>query len=297
MRERTQGQNVLAWFAAVAIAATSSTSQAQTGDAASDTAPRRIVSLNICTDEMTLRLADRARIASITWLSRDPAASNVASLAASVPVNYGLAEQVIPLNPDLVLAGRFTTRTAVALLRQAHFPVVEFGIADSVAGVRTQIRRMAALLKVQARGEQLIDDIDRRLASIGPVVGEPRPTALVFNPNGFTVGPGTLADEIMQRAGLDNAAAHMTLGNYSEVPLELIATSAINLLIVNSSRDGPPSLATEILHHPVLARLGANTRIVVLPSRQWGCPGPAVVEAIERLKAVADDIRQRKSGQ
>src|ERR1700732_350866 len=75
---------------------------------------KHIVSLNLCADELVLRLADRDNIASVTWLSRDPDNSNVAALAAQVPVNHGLAEEVIALDPDLVVAGLHTGRSAVA---------------------------------------------------------------------------------------------------------------------------------------------------------------------------------------
>ena len=44
--------------------------------------PRRIVSLNMCVDELILRLAEPQNIASVTWLSRDPKNSNVAELGA-----------------------------------------------------------------------------------------------------------------------------------------------------------------------------------------------------------------------
>src|SRR4029453_1275136 len=67
--------------------------------------PKRVVSLNLCVDELLLRLADPRNLASATWLARDPANSNVAELAQSIPVNHGLVEEIIPLNPDLVIAG------------------------------------------------------------------------------------------------------------------------------------------------------------------------------------------------
>jgi iron complex transport system substrate-binding protein len=38
---------------------------------------QRIVSLNLCSDELILRLANPANVASVTWLSRDPSGSNL----------------------------------------------------------------------------------------------------------------------------------------------------------------------------------------------------------------------------
>jgi iron complex transport system substrate-binding protein len=258
----------------------------------SPSTPTRIVSLNMCTDELVLRLADRSRVASVTWLSRDPKASNVADMTSSVPVNHGLAEEIIPLDPDLVIAGTFTTRTAVALLKQTQSRFVEFEVPKNLAEVEKQIIDMARLLDEPARGQMLVDDMNRRMAAPGGISFAKRPTAMVFNPNGFTVGAGTLVDDIMTRAGLENVAAHMDLGNYTQIPLEILVRSAVDVLIVSASRDGPPSLATEMLKHPVLSELGSHTRVVVLPSRLWSCGGPEVVEAISRLRTAADSIRK-----
>ena len=252
--------------------------------------PKRIVSLNLCTDELVLRLADRSNIASITWLSKDKISANVVDLAADLPVNHGLAEEIIPLDPDLVVAGTFTARTAVAMLKATRFPVTEFGVAHNIADVRLGIRKMAALVGEPARGEALVASFDGRLAEIGTPAPGRRPTALVFNANGFTVGAGTLVDDIMTRAGLDNVAAHMKLGNYSQLPLEVAVRSDVDVLIISARRDGPPSLATALLDHPVLSKLGPKTHIVVLPTNLWSCGGPEVAEAIARLRAAAQDV-------
>lgn len=256
--------------------------------------PQRIVSLNMCTDELVLRLANPARIASVTWLSHDPKAANVVDLARSVPANHGLAEEVIPLGPDLVVAGTFTTRTAVAMLKQARFNLVEFDVPATIAGAEKQIMDMARLLDEPALGEALVGGMERRLAALGEAPLLRRPRALVFNPNGVTVGKGTLVDDIMARAGLDNVATHMNLGNYSQIPLEVLVESAVDILIISGSREGPPALATEILKNPVLSQLGRHTHVIVLPPRLWNCAGPEIVEAISRLRAVADGIRADK---
>lgn len=255
--------------------------------------PERVVSLNLCTDELLLRLADPDRVASVTWLSRDPSASNVAALAMSHPVNHGLTEEVIRLRPDVVVAGSFTNRVTVGLLRQVRLPVAEFDVPRNLDDVRRQIRQMAMLLQEPQRGEDMIADIDRRLDAIGTSAAA-RPTAIVLNPNGFTVGRDTLVDEIIQRAGLDNLAARLALDNYGQIPLETVVTSAVDVLIVSASRDGPPARAVEILRHPVLEKLSDRTRIAVLPSRLWNCGGPAVVDATASLKAVADEVRRTR---
>jgi iron complex transport system substrate-binding protein len=108
--------------------------------------PQRIVSLNMCVDELVLRLAEPQNIASVTWLSRDPKNSNVAELGARIPVNHGLAEEIIPLNPDLIIAGIYTARTAVAMLKRVGIPVLEIGVPKSLDDIRAQIREIAGLI-------------------------------------------------------------------------------------------------------------------------------------------------------
>jgi iron complex transport system substrate-binding protein len=275
------------WLAAGIGAMLSAAAHAQPVGAPSK--PHRIVSLNLCSDELVLRLADRDDIASVTWLSRDPNNSNVADLAVQVPVNHGLAEEVVPLAPDLVVAGTYTTRTAVAFLRRMGARLLELDVPRSLDDVLAQIREVAQAVGEPERGERMIAAMERRLAALGERATHAHLHALVLNPNGFTSGPGSLVDKIITAAGLTNLAAGLDVGNYGRVPLETVAVSGVDVLILNGRRDGPPSLATELLHHPVLAKLPHLARLVVLPSRLWTCGGPALVEAAERLAGIATD--------
>jgi iron complex transport system substrate-binding protein len=252
--------------------------------------PERIVSLNMCVDEVLLRLADPRNIASVTWLSRDPRNSNVAELGQTIPVNHGLAEEIIPLNPDLVIAGIYTARPAVAMLKRTGGPLVEVGVPKSLAEVRQQIRDVAERVGEPEKGESVIAAMDAKLAAL-PAPPAMRLRALVLNPNGATVGKGTLVDEIMTRAGLTNVAAELAIDNYGQIPLETVVANGVDVLILSASREGPPALATDILRHPVLSALSDRTRLVVMPGRLWNCGGPAVVEAIERLMRVAAEGR------
>lgn len=271
---------LLCWFA---IASCAVAAAAEDGAAK----PRRIVSLNMCTDELLLRLADRQAIASVTWLSQDPRNANMAEIARTIPANHGLVEQVLSHKPDLVIAGAYTTRSTVALLKRVGAPVKEFGVPRNIAEMRAQIGEMAALLGEPARGAALIAEIDARLARLAADPLPTKPKALVLRPNGFTVGRGSLVDEILTRAGLVNRAAELGIDNYGQIALETVVLGEADILILNTTPDGPPSLAHEILHHPVLTALGSRVKLVALPSRLWTCAGPAVIDAIELLRRAA----------
>ena len=250
--------------------------------------PQRVVSLNLCTDELVLRLARPEAVASVTWLSRDPRNANMAERAQVVPVNHGLVEEVVAFRPDLVVAGAYTTRATVALLKRVGMPVREFGVPRNLAEMRAQIIEMANMLGEAEHGRALVARIDARLADLAARRSPHVAKAIVLRPNGFTTGRGSLVDEILTAAGFDNRAAELGIESYGQIALETVATGGADILILNTTPDGPPSLAHEILHHPVLARLGDRVKLVSLPSKLWTCAGPAVLDAIELLIDAAD---------
>lgn len=252
--------------------------------AAASPAPRRIASLNLCADELVLRLADPGRVISVTFLAQDPQASNVADLARNVPVNRGLAEEVVPLAPDLVLVGAFTTRATTAMLHRLGFEVLELPAPATLAQAYGQIRSVAARFGVPERGEAMVREMEDAFARLPPADAA-RPTAVVLRPNGFTTAGGSLADDLMAKAGLANLAASLPTDKMGQLALEEIVRAAPDLLVVNAEDDAPPSLAEALLHHPALAPFAAEGRTLSLPLRLWTCAGPELAEAAARLAA------------
>ena len=87
--------------------------------AAAEAKPRRIVSINLCADQLLLMLAGRENIVSLSYFATNPEISYMAEAAHGIPVNHGRSEEILLLRPDLVLTGPFTTRTTAALLRRS----------------------------------------------------------------------------------------------------------------------------------------------------------------------------------
>ncbi|GEP10037.1 ABC transporter substrate-binding protein [Methylobacterium gnaphalii] len=261
------------------------------GELALPVHPARVVSMNLCADELVLRLADRDQITGVTWLARDPRGSSVFAEAVDVPRTRGLSEEVLALHPDLVIAGAFTTRSAVGMLTRIGMPVLELGVPGDFDGVRAQIRKVAQALGHPDRGEALVADLDRGLAEA--TVAPRLLRALVMRPNGFTVAPGSLGDAVIRAAGLVNVAAEIGRDRLGQVPLEAAAFAEADLIVLDDASTETPSLADALLHHPVLERLRQEGRTVSIPNRLWNCPGPQVAEVVKRL---AEAARARTAG-
>ena len=245
--------------------------------------PDHVVSMNLCADELVIRLLDPQRIASVSWLARQPSISNVVAAAQSLPINRGLAEEIIASKPDLVVAGLYTTRTTVSLLKRVGLPLIELEVPNSIAAVEAHIFKVAALLGEEERGKVLLAEMEAELSVVDLPSIENRPTAIIFKPNGFTAGKGSLVDDILSRAGFRNLAAELQMENYGQVPIETLILSHPDFVIIDAEPSGAPALAYEVLRHPALRGAENEIRTISLPSRLWTCAGPSIVDAVKIL--------------
>lgn len=250
-------------------------------------APQRVVSLNLCADQLVLRLLPKARIASVTWLAQEESSSTVADLARGIPTNEGLAEEVLGANPDLVISGMYTTRGAVDFLKRQGRPVLDLGVPESFAEARAQIVEVAGALDVPGAGQTLISEMDAKLAAHPPLPPAARPKVMMLGPNGFATSYGPLVDEMMDRAGLINIAAELGGHGRASVPLETAILGGIDILVVDADERSGPALALEVLDHPAVRALKRGVEVVALPSKLWTCAGPQLADAVAILASAA----------
>src|SRR5258706_1931932 len=71
----------------------------------------RIASMNVCTDQLLIPLADPAQILGLSRFSRDARQSFAADDARRYPILSGGAEDVLVLKPDVVVASLFDKRS------------------------------------------------------------------------------------------------------------------------------------------------------------------------------------------
>ena len=244
--------------------------------------PKSVVSINLCADQLLVLLAERDVLRSVTFLSSRPSLSVVADRVRDIPPNYGEAEEVLAMQPDLVVAGRFAARPAVSMLRRLGVAVLELPIPETFDEIRGQIVSLSNVLGVQARGDDIIEEMDRRLANIQIRQGPPL-RALVLGARGFTSGADTLVDEVLATAGIQNIASDLGIRGYGKVELEEIIAAKPDLIIFNQSEHRAPSLASETLTHPALHRF--DGQIIYMEPALWTCGGPYTVDAVEFLAA------------
>ncbi|MDQ0324885.1 iron complex transport system substrate-binding protein [Rhodopseudomonas julia] len=254
--------------------------------------PQHVVSINLCADQLLMRLADPEQIASLTYLARDASMSNLSGEARSFPANRGLAEEVVRYEPDLVLAGRYTKRVTTDLLKRIGINVLELDAPRTIEEVEAQIRLVGGALGQEARADTVIREMEQKRLRAEDGAAQLWPTAVVYEPNGYTVGAGSLIDTLLSLAGLRNLAAERGIQNYGRLPLESLVTLSPDVLIIGPPRE-TPALATELVRHPVLWHMPRPMEIATVPPRLWICAGPDMFEAVAILREAAAEARTR----
>jgi iron complex transport system substrate-binding protein len=250
-------------------------------------APQRIVSINLCADQLVLALADREQIAGLTINAADREMSGEAAKARGLPLLGNSAEQILAIEPDLIVGMPATGSGPLAALPAADYRLVDLDLADRLEGVYATIRQTAAAVGHPGRGEALVARMEGELAGL-PTVGRGR-VAAYYQRRGYMTGTGTLIDEMMGRVGLVNLAAKLGKPPLSQLSLEEMVAANPDFLIVESATDIVNDQGSEMLHHPALKDI---PRISI--SQAWTvCGSPAYTQA---ARSIAAQIARHDAG-
>ncbi|WP_254449007.1 ABC transporter substrate-binding protein [Thalassococcus sp. S3] len=250
--------------------------------------PERVVSMNLCTDQIAMLVAAPGQLYSVSHLSADPRISAMATEAEELVINHGLAEEIYLMEPDLVIAGSFSTRATVEMLKRLGMPVAVFEPAYGLDDVRERLQQMGEVLGQEDTARSLIEDLDQRLDVLRAAVGH-RPSAALYYANGYTSGDRTLAGQILIAAGFENAAAAAGYSSGGVLPLEVLAMLDPEAVITGHRYPGA-SRAEDILDHPVVQTLREGRASGAITDRDWVCGTPFVLSAIEDLSTVRKDL-------
>jgi iron complex transport system substrate-binding protein len=249
-------------------------------------ASKRIVSINLCFDALLIKLVEAERIKSLYYLSADPQFSSVSEQAKHFHLHHGLAEEIVPLNPDLVLAGDFTSADVKTILKQLGFRVEVLSLPRTLDDISAHIRQFGLLTHAEVAAEKMAQTLEQKLAQQDAARNEatgkdatPIP-AFWYSSNGVVVGSDTLENELMTRAGFHNLALDKNISGFKQIDLETLMLAHPRVLIVEASDVQAFSLAQEYLQHPALRK--NNLSIIQLPTT-LSCIAPVVVDAIEEL--------------
>lgn len=244
----------------------------------------RIVSLDYCADQFVLGLAGRERVLALSP-DAEKDFSYLRAAAAGLPAVCPRAEDVLALDPDLVVRTYGGGPRAAAFFERAGVPVLQIDFAPDVDAVRDRIRQAAAALGVPRRGEALVAGMDARLARAR---AGPGADVLYLAPSGVSAGAGTFVDHLIAEAGLDNFDERV---GWRSIPLERLAYEAPGVYAVPVFED-ERNRARTAFRHPVAARRVRAGPVTMIDGATTSCGGWFLADAVEALAAGAAGSRR-----
>ena len=241
--------------------------------------PGRIVSLAPANTEIAFALGLGDKVVGVTTYDDYPA--EVTSIAKIGDFASPNLEAIAAAKPDLVLATSGVQAEMVTKLEDLGATVVVVD-PQNIAGVYADIERVGKITGASAQAGELATAIKADVEAVRKAVAGAAPvTAFVEigqNPL-FTVGTGTLIDELVALAGGTNVVTQPGYVGYSAE--QLIAADPQVYLATKGSMSDPSALKGRAGFDKLAAvRSG---RVVILDDNLVSRPGPRFVEGLRQI--------------
>ena len=258
---------------------------ALSGHAAQTATLPRIASMNVCTDQLLLALADPEQIMGLSRFARDGWQSAAAGDIRRYPVLSGGAEDLLLLRPDIVVASAFDKRSTRELLKANGLRVVELAVPRTLGEARQQIREVGEITGHPDRATAEIARLDAALARARAAVADRHYRVLPLSRRGWVAGSDSFVSSLLTEAGLLNAAGDLgfTFGGFAS--LEGIVSLRPDFIVVSQAGNHARDEGQAFVLHPALQRFYPPAKRIVIPERLTECGGVMLTDALDALTA------------
>lgn len=236
----------------------------------------RVASLNLCTDEYLLLLADPARVVSVSYLSQDAQESPLWKQARRYRPNRGSLEDVLTDRPDLVLTMGGGGRAAALVAGRLQLRSIDLPNPTTLAAVADNLKTVALALGRPARAAPWLT----RLRALEATTPETATDAAWVSGGAQSLPPTSLGAQWLRLAGYRQRALPG-----GRLTFETLLTNPPKILIRSNYRSGQMSSGTRWLDNPIVRK--APSHVVITDGRPWTCMGPLMIPEIERLREAA----------
>ena len=233
--------------------------------------PTKVHSLSLGHTEILAALMDFSKVSAVYSFFTDPEQSNIADLSKSHNLIGFDPEEVVALEPEIVIASRFTDADNVALLKDAGIPVARASLENSALGNVPNILLIGYMVGAEKEALLLADEIERRMQFVGDILSgndHPRVLSISKFTSIFVAGSGSTEGGIIEQAGGVNAAADSGIEGHQQITIEGITAINPDVIVVPQPTEGANAFISELKLNAALFEVPAlkNDRIYyVLP--------------------------------
>ena len=252
-----------------------------------DGLPQRIVSLAPSNTEILFAIGAGDQVVGRDELSDFPEEAKAVTDIGST-FDALNTEQIVSLDPDLVLAAEINTPEQVKQLEDLDLTVYYLNNPTTLEEMYGNLELLAQMTGHQEEAATLVESLKARVAAVDEKIAPLSSRFSVFyeldatDPSKpFTAGKGTFITQLIDRAGGYNIASD--LEGYPQLSLEQVVAADPAFIILGNARYGvtPESIA----QRPGWENLSAvkNGKIFPFNDDLVSRPGPRLVDALEEL--------------
>ena len=244
----------------------------------------RLVSMNVCADQLLLTLADPEQILGLSRFARDGWQSQAGDISRYQVLSGG-AEDVLLIRPDIVVASAFDKRSTRELLKAKGLHLVELAVPKTLDEARQQIREAGDITGHPDRAAVEIARLDAALARARRAVSERHYRVLPLSRRGWVAGSDSFVGSLLGETGLRSAAGDLGFAFGGFASLEAIVNLRPDFIVVSQAGDTAKDDGQAFLLHPALERFYPPEKRIVIPERMTECGGVLLADALDALTA------------
>ncbi len=245
-----------------------------TASLAQSATPKRIVSLDLCSDWLLAHYAPNS-----SHITLSPMGKRFGLPAGSRQwlTHNGSLEKILSLNPDVVVVGEFNAYMLRKRLESLGVKVIVTPLPktlDDLDSIEFSIRELLGL-SVETPMQRSADIQSKLPEANSPKLGR----LLLLGANGYGTGRNTFEDSLISRAGWVN---YIERNGHVKLDLETLASDPPDAIVWATPRN--PALANQFAQHPVLKRAVPANKWIHTDYWRWQCSGPWTYTLIEQLQ-------------
>ncbi|GAA0286982.1 PGF-CTERM-anchored ABC transporter substrate-binding protein [Halobacterium noricense] len=250
--------------------------------------PERVVTLNPSAAQTMWELGASDKVVGVSQFAGFLDGAEDREVVTSGAPSSVDVEQVISLDPDLVLAPNTINNETVAQLRDANVTVYRFAAASSIEDIYRKTETIGQLAGECDSAESTVTEMRDRVETVEAAVeGEEKPSVFYDMGDRYTAGPNTFIGQIISRAGGHNIAADANATTaYPQLSAEFVVEQDPDFLVVSAQ---PSQLGNDSRSYIAEDSILRNTtafeegNIVVVNTNHISQPAPRVVEPMTQM--------------
>ena len=222
--------------------------------------PSKVHSLSLGHTEILAALMDFSRVSAVYSFFTDPEQSNISDLSKAHNLIGFDPEEVVALDPEIVIASRFTDADNVALLKDAGISVARASLENSAVGNAPNILLIGYMIGAEKQALSLVDEIESRMKVVGDVLNgndQPRVLSISKFTSIFVAGSDSTEGGIIEQAGGINAAADSGIEGHQQITIEGIAAINPDVIVIPQPIEGANAFIDELKSSTALSEVPA----------------------------------------